>query len=189
MNPTNQTKPERLAPATSAESGKTVDAVRAQYENSPEYRLGCEIIDEMTETLGVGADEVAAMLGSNTRPTANSVIGAQAASILTRMEGNGQLARGMEDYLSDETFIALLREVPAQIAVRLSDAELAAKTADARAQGARGLGMQDALEKLRARRALPQQTRVKATASAEPDFSGMSAEEFNGFKRRYFSHR
>jgi hypothetical protein len=46
--------------------------------------------------------------------------------------------------------------------------------------------MQDVLEKLKARRSLPAQTRAGVTASAEPDFTQMSTEEFNAFRRRYF---
>lgn len=175
--------------ALPAGGGKTAEAVRAQYENSPEYRLGCEIIDELTDKLGIGADEVAAMLGSGTRPESGAMISTQAAAVLSQMKKNGQLSRTPEEYLSDETFIKLLTEVPAQIAVRLSDAELSAKEADKRAESSRDTGMQDALEKLRARRALPRQTRAKVTASAEPDFSNMSTEEFNEFKRRYFADR
>jgi len=187
MKSINPAKPVRFAPA--AAGGKSAEAVRAQYENSPEYRLGCEIMDELTRSLGIGADEIAAMLGSGARPNASNVLGKQAASALAQMEKNGQLTRSMEEYLADENFIKLLREVPAQIAVRLSDAELSAKKADERAESSRSLGMQDALEKLRMRRTLPQQTRARTTASAEPDFSQMSTDEFNEFKRRYFGYR
>lgn len=187
MKSINPAKPARFTPAMAG--GKSAEAVRAQYENSPEYRLGCEIMDELTRSLGIGADEVAAMLGSGARPNASNILGKQAANTLAQMEKNGQLTRSMEEYLADENFIKLLREVPAQIAVRLSDAELSAKKADERAESSRSLGMQDVLEKLRMRRTLPQQTRARTTASAEPDFSQMSTDEFNEFKRRYFGHR
>jgi hypothetical protein len=60
------------------------------------------------------------------------MLGIQAAKALERMEKNGQLQRGIEEYLADESFIKLLREVPAQVAVRLSDAEHAARKADER---------------------------------------------------------
>lgn len=175
-------------PAAAAREQASAQDVRAEYENSPEYRLGCEIIDELTSALGLGADEVAAMLSAGTRPAGNEMLSLQAAGILERMEKNGQLARGIEAYLADETFIQLLREVPAQVAVRLSDAEASAKTANERANGAHSAARQEVLETLSARRALPQQTRAKLTAHAEPDFAGMSAEEFNAFRRRYFGH-
>ncbi|HWQ58687.1 MAG TPA: hypothetical protein VN540_06670, partial [Clostridia bacterium] len=123
-------KPSMAAALPHAGGGKTAEAVRAQYENSPEYRLGCEIIDALTGSLGLGADEVAAMLSSNTRPSGTDMLGTQAAKTLEQMEKNGQLQRSAEEYLADETFIKLLREVPAQIAVRMSDAELNAKKAN-----------------------------------------------------------
>ena len=164
-------------------------ALRAEYENSPEYRLGCEIIDALTESLGLGADEVAAMLSSNSRPAGFDMLSMQAAKTLEGMEKSGRLRRSLEEYLADEGFIKLLREVPAQVAVRLSDAEHSAKKADERVGAERNLGMQDVLEKLKARRALPAQARAGVAASAKPDFSGMSSEEFNAFRRRYFSSR
>lgn len=183
-------KPAGVRPqAIAAPGGKTVASVRAQYENSPEYRLGCAIIDELTGTLGVGADEVAAMLGSAARPGGFDMLGAQAAAALEQMEKNGLLSRSVEEYLRDENFVKLLREVPAQVAVRLSDAEAAAKKANERVGSERNLGMQEILEKLKARRALPAQTRAGLTASAEPDFSNMSAEEFEAFRQRYFGRR
>lgn len=175
-------------PATAAREQDRAPDVRAEYENSPEYRLGCEIIDELTSALGLGADEVAAMLSAGTRPAGNEMLSLQAAGVLERMEENGQLARGIEEYLADETFVQLLREVPAQVAVRLSDAELSARTANERVNGARSAARQEVLETLSARRALPQQTRVKLTARAEPDFAAMSAQEFNAFRRRHFGH-
>ena len=167
-------------------AGTTAEAVRAEYENSPEYRLGCEIIDALTDSPGLGADEAAAMLSSGTRPSGLDMLGIQAAKALERMEKNGQLQRGIEEYLADESFIKLLREVPAQVAVRLSDAEHAARKADERVGAERNAGMQDVLEKLKARRSLPAQTRAGVTASAEPDFTQMSTEEFNAFRCRYF---
>ncbi len=186
----------RARPAAGAQKALAVpggnagaEAIRAEYENSPEYRLGCEIIDELTEALGIGADEVAAMLSAKTRPPGFDMLGMQAASALEAMEKNGQLSRGVEEYLSDANFVKLLREVPAQVAVRLSDAEASTKKANERVGAERSAGIQEVLEKLRARRSLPAQTRAGATASAKPDFSNMSTEEFNAFKRRFFGHR
>lgn len=174
--------------AADATERRTAAQVRAEYENSPEYRLGCEIIDELTGQFGLGADEVAAMLSGGTRPPGSEMLGRQAADILERMEKNGQLARRADEYLEDPAFLALLREVPAQVAVRLSDAELSSKRANERVDNERSAGRQEILETLSARRALPRQTRAQITASAEPDFAGMSAEEFNAFRRRFFGH-
>ena len=44
----------------------------------------------------------------------------------------------------------------------------------------------DAIEKLKARQALPTPMRTIIPVSAEPDFSTMSSEEFARFKRRRF---
>ena len=49
-----------------------------------------------------------------------------------------------------------------------------------------GDGERDAIEKLKARQALPTPMRTIIPVSAEPDFSTMSSEEFARFKRRRF---
>lgn len=183
MNPMSKAIPAPpLQPAPPPAGAKPGRDVRAQYEDSPEYRLGCAIIDELTETLGIDAEEASAMLSLDTRPLSGDLLGREAAGTLTRMKKDGKLNREIDAYLADEGFIKLLREVPAAAAVRLSDAELNAKSAHSE-------GMQEVLEKLRTRSALPRQTPVKATASAAPNFNTMSEQEFDAFKRRYFSGR
>ena len=54
------------------------------------------------------------------------------------------------------------------------------------AKNARSDGERDAIEKLKARQALPTPMRTIIPVSAEPDFSTMSSEEFARFKRRRF---
>lgn len=162
------------------------ESIRQEYENSPEYRLGCELLDALTEELGIDAETAASMLSSGTRPGSFEMIGERAASALARMQEKGELERTPEEYLEDENFIALLREVPATVAVRLADAKKSEKSANERAEGERSTGRREILEQLQARKSLPRQTRAGMTAAAEPDFANMSSEEFAAFKRRIF---
>ncbi len=76
----------------------------------------------------------------------------------------------------------MLRQMPAELAIRIKEAEWAAEGA----KNARSDGERDAIEKLKARQALPTPMRTIIPVSAEPDFSTMSSEEFARFKRRRF---
>lgn len=162
------------------------ESIRQEYENSPEYRLGCEMLDALTQELGLDAETAAAMLSSGTRPTSLEMIGKKAAAALEKMQQEGELERTPEEYLDDENFIALLREVPAKIAVRLADAQRSEKNANERVASERSTGRREILEQLQARKNLPRQTRTGMTAAAEPDFANMSSDEFASFKRRIF---
>ena len=81
-----------------------------------------------------------------------------------------------------DEFLQMLRQMPAELAIRIKEAEWAAEGA----KNARSDGERDAIEKLKARQALPTPMRTIIPVSAEPDFSTMSSEEFARFKRRRF---
>ena len=153
------------------------EKVREAYEGSIEYRLGCQIMDGLTQ-----GDDAEAMLTGEYAPKSSEIVGARAAETLKRMEKEGRLARGIESYLSDGEFLQMLRQMPAELAIRIKEAEWAAEGA----KNARSDGERDAIEKLKARQALPTPMRTIIPVSAEPDFSTMSSEEFARFKRRRF---
>ena len=53
-----------IARAAAAERMRETDAaarVRAEYEESPEYRIGCELLDGLTQELGISAEQAAAL--------------------------------------------------------------------------------------------------------------------------------
>ena len=80
----------------------------------------------------------------------------------------------------DPVTCAALKAVAAELFCM--EAEWAAEGA----KNARSDGERDAIEKLKARQALPTPMRTIIPVSAEPDFSTMSSEEFARFKRRRF---
>ncbi len=177
-----------IARAAAAERMRETDAaarVRAEYEESPEYRIGCELLDGLTQELGISAEQAAALLASGARPESMDVLSRKAAATLIELEREGKLQRPAGEYLQDSAFQKLLLELPAAAAVRVYDAEhgaaaAAGQPADPDAEAA-------VLEKLRARRALPTPLRSAAPASAQEDFANMTSEEFERFKQRYFS--
>lgn len=158
------------------------EKVREAYEGSIEYRLGCQIMDGLTQGYALTSDDAEAMLTGEYAPKSSEIVGARAAETLKRMEKEGRLARGIESYLSDGEFLQMLRQMPAELAIRIKEAEWAAEGA----KNARSDGERDAIEKLKARQALPTPMRTIIPVSAEPDFSTMSSEEFARFKRRRF---
>lgn len=158
------------------------EKVRDAYEGSIEYRLGCQIMDGLTQGYALNSDDAEAMLTGEYAPKSSEIVGARAAETLKRAEKEGRLARSIESYLADEGFLKLLREMPAELAIRIKEAEWAAEGA----RHARSDGERDAIEKLKARQALPTPMRTIIPVSAEPDFSAMSSEEFARFKRRRF---
>lgn len=158
------------------------EKVRDAYEGSIEYRLGCQIMDGLTQGYALNSDDAEAMLTGEYAPKSSEIVGARAAETLKRAEKEGRLARSIESYLADEGFLQLLREMPAELAIRIREAEWAAEGA----RHARSDGERDAIEKLKARQALPTPMRTIIPVSAEPDFSTMSSEEFARFKRRRF---
>ena len=160
----------------------SAEAVREAYENSIEYRLGCQIMDGLTQGYALTSDDAEAMLTGEYAPKSSEIVGARAAETLKRMEKEGRLARGIESYLADGEFLQMLRQMPAELAIRIKKAEWAAEGA----KNARSDGERDAIEKLKSRQALPTPMRTIIPVSAEPDFSTMSSEEFARFKRRRF---
>lgn len=161
-----------------------VQKVREEYENSPEYRIGCELVDGLTKELGISADEAAQMLSAAVRPSSMEVLSSRAADTLGQLEKQGKLGRPAADYLKEAAFAELLRELPAAAAIRVFDAESALKQAGTAAGSEKE---QEIYEALRARRALPRQMKPAAPAAQAPDFASMSGEEFELFKKQYFS--
>ena len=127
------------------------EKVREAYEGSIEYRLGCQIMDGLTQGYALTSDDAEAMLTGEYAPKSSEIVGARAAETLKRMEKEGRLARGIESYLSDGEFLQMLRQMPAELAIRIKEAEWAAEGA----KNARSDGERDAIEKLKARQALP----------------------------------
>ena len=168
--------------AEGQEERALAEKVREAYEGSIEYRLGCQIMDGLTQGYALTSDDAEAMLTGEYAPKSSEIVGARAAETLKRMEKEGRLARGIESYLSDGEFLQMLRQMPAELAIRIKEAEWAAEGA----KNARSDGERDAIEKLKARQALPTPMRTIIPVSAEPDFSTMSSEEFARFKRRRF---
>ena len=158
--------------------------LRAEYEESPEYRLGCELIDGLTQELGITAQQAAEMLSSGAHPGGMDVLSRKYAATLNEMEQAGKLGRPAGEYLDSDAFAQLMQELPLSAAVRVFEAEEAARSAKEQA----GMDAEQAvLEKIRAQRALPASLRSGIPTSAEPDFARMSSEEFERFKQRYFS--
>lgn len=165
-----------------AEQEALLEQVRSAYENSIEYRLGCQIMDGLTQGYALSSDDAEAMLTGEYAPKSSQVVGARAAELLAKRQTAGKLKRDVESYLADEDFLKMLREMPAELAIRIKEAEWEAESA----HSARASGERDTLEKLKARQALPAPMRTIIPASAEPDFSTMSSEEFARFKKRHF---
>ena len=121
-----------IARAAAAERMRETDAaarVRAEYEESPEYRIGCELLDGLTQELGISAEQAAALLASGARPESMDVLSRKAAAMLIELEREGKLQRSAGEYLQDSAFQKLLLELPAAAAVRVYDAEHGAAAA------------------------------------------------------------
>lgn len=160
----------------------SAEAVRKAYENSIEYRLGCEIMDGLTQSYGLSSEDAEAMLTGEYSPKSCQIIASRAAEVLSRLNAENKLKRPIDSYLEEEGFLSMLRQMPVELAVRIKEAEWEAEGAS----NARSDGERNAIEKLRARQALPAPMRTIIPASAEPDFATMSSEEFKRFKQRHF---
>ena len=120
------------------------EKVREAYEGSIEYRLGCQIMDGLTQGYALTSDDAEAMLTGEYAPKSSEIVGARAAETLKRMEKEGRLARGIESYLADGEFLQMLRQMPAELAIRIKEAEWAAEGAkNARSAGARAASHPD----------------------------------------------
>ena len=89
-----------IARAAAAERMRETDAaarVRAEYEESPEYRIGCELLDGLTQELGISAEQAAALLASGARPESMDVLSRKAAATLIELEREGKLQRPAGD--------------------------------------------------------------------------------------------
>jgi len=174
--------------APNEKAGMTeLERIRTEYENSPEYRLGSEIIDGLTQQFGMSAEDAAALLGSGRKPGGIEAISVKAGQELAAMAMRGMLKRPPEEYLGDPEFVSLLPEMPVKMAIRVYDAENEARHSAKRVEEERDNAMRDVIEKLRARSALPRQMRFDAPVSAETDYSKLSSEEFNRAKKRHLS--
>ena len=174
----------RAAAKPSLREAYEAERVRREYEESPEYRIGCEPLDGLTQELGISAEQAAALLSGSTRPESMEVLSRRAAATLAELERAGSLGRPAGEDLQESAFQKLMCELPAAAAVRVFEAERTAREAGKQA----GTDAEQAvLEKIRARRSLPAPLRNAAPVSAEEDFANMSSEEFERFKQRYFS--
>ncbi len=171
-----------------AGTGKAQGEPRGQIENSVEYRLGCQLLDGLTSQFHISSEEAAAMLEDGAAPQPLQVLSTRVTQTLNTMKKEGRLTMEPEQYLEDPDFLQLIGHLPAEAAVRVYEAERGMKSAGEREAKARTDGEQNAMEKLRARQALPRPMRSSMPASAQPDFEKMSSQEFDDFKKRYFGY-
>ncbi len=177
-----ETEAEALIEANNANEAELIRRVREAYENSAEYQLGCKMLDELTQRYSLSSEEALSMLTGEFAPQSAQIVGARAAEALELLEKDGKLKRGIESYLGDEGFLSMLRQMPAELAIRLREAEWAAEGAE----NARREGERSAIERILAKKSMPVQMRTNMPASGEPDFKRMSADEFIRFKKSRF---
>lgn len=96
---------------------------------------------------------------------------------LLMLQAEGVTERSIEEYIADAAFSKLAEEFPVKAAVRIYDAEMRAKDAEAR-------GRQSAVDEIYKRRSMPQSIRAERPMAAETDFSKMTSEEFAKLKKR-----
>ena len=147
----------------------------------PAPAVGKKLIQNLAASLGVGADEAAALLLS-AEPDGLKGLSERAANELYRLKQANALAGEPEDYVNDESFLALLRELPPEAALRVYAAEKSAAQAQEALASAREDGARDLMEKLAARKALPVPLKQAALSAPETDYLGMSSEQFRALK-------
>lgn len=96
---------------------------------------------------------------------------------MLELQKQNKLSYSLEEYLNNEEFLVLLQEFEVKAAVRIFDAEEKAKAA-------LETGKSQAIEDLKKRRSIPKPIRSSQPATAEPDFSRMSSEEFSKYKKQ-----
>lgn len=179
--------PLQEAQAISQEQEKADEAAARMGAPIPDelaVSVGRSVIELMMAETGLDADMIAEMLlGGDPNKAGLAAISAKAAKELAALEAEGKLERKAEDYIADSAFVSLLREMPLPAAVRIYDAEQKAQTAPASQEtlqnAERGI-----IEKLLARKALPQPIKSGVAASPELDYSHMSSAQFSELKKR-----
>lgn len=152
--------------------------------------IGESMVRQVMEATGLTMEESAMLLlEKGAAPDAYEAISARAAAELTRLCNEGEIPGAPEDYLSDEEFLPLLKRMPANAALELICARRDAKDAKSAIEGERERGARDVLEKLASMRRLPTSIRTQAPAITEPDFTGMSADDFFALKKRLAAAR
>ena len=152
--------------------------------------IGESMVRQVMEATGLNAEESAMLLlEKGAAPDAYEAISARAAAELTRLCNEGQIPGAPEDYLNDEEFLPLLKRMPANAALELICARRDARDAKSAIEGDRERGARDVLEKLASMRRLPTSIRTQAPAITEPDFTGMSADDFFALKKRLAAAR
>lgn len=170
-------------PLSALRSAARERAAKSAAHADPAAAVGEKLIQNLAASLGVGADEAAALLIS-AEPDGLKGITERAANELYRLKKENALSGEPEDYVNDEEFLALLRELPPAAALRVYAAQK--NTAEARdaLTNAREEGARDLMEKLAARKSLPVPLKQAALSAPETDYMSMSSEQFRALKNQ-----
>ncbi len=158
----------------------------SDFDEADAY-IGSMMISSIMEKMKVDRDEaIRFLLGSMSSDySSDELISARAARELEKLVGSGELSEDdVEEMLKNPDFTSMLYEMPISGAIRVHKAESSATKAQKDLENARLSGEADVLEKLKARRALPQSTRDTVPVSPEIDYSHMSSKEFNELRKK-----
>lgn len=151
----------------------------------PAYIIGRSMIETLMGETNVSFERAVEMLLSGEgMPTSVEAMSAIAADELIKLKEQGKLNGEIDDYLEDPEFQALISELPVSAALRVYEAQRGKREMEGSIMEQRTLGREEAMEKLRAQRALPMSSRAAAPAQPEVDFHNMSTEQFNQIKER-----
>ena len=159
-----------------------LDMARSLSEADPAYIIGRQLIESVC--LDTGLDQVAAaslLMDGGGMPKGIAAVSARAANDLLRMAEAGELQEDVESYLADERFAKMLLEMPVKAALRLYGAECRMEET---ARREREMGAKDIMEKIAARRALPNPIRGNMPAEAQTDYANMPSAQFREIKER-----
>lgn len=194
---------ERVNRAIGKEKHRIREQARQEYERKlaedPARQLGQMMIDDLMTNKGLTAEEAAKeatdnfikaiakrdnvsvgvakkLYGKEIKQTVQQAVDEQ--SEIQRIVADVQAAEKPEGFdeaeaYQDEAFLDLLREMPANAAIRVYMAEKKANSAG-----------QDIAEKLRSRQAIPQSTRPQQTVTPKQDWLSASREDFLAEKQR-----
>lgn len=150
------------------------DEIRQRAE-----RLGMELIGRIAAEFGISEYEASA-LSDGYMPTGVDEISRRAAKTLVEMQSEGLLKFSPEEYIGDEEFAELLREVSPRAAVRLLEERRHGRKQQESIDNALRL-----LDRLKRNQSLPRPLRANTPASGERDYRSMSDEQFKRLRDGY----
>lgn len=77
--------------AEGKEDTTQAERIREAYENSIEYRIGCQIMDGLTQGYALTSDDAEAMITGAYAPKSSELVGARAAELLSKKGAKGEL--------------------------------------------------------------------------------------------------